>query len=97
MKLSEILTEARKGVFIFKVAVNDSSKVVANSKGEMGFATTLFQKKYANREDGDEIVKAANKETNVSELKRVIKRHSGIEMTIRLGSIDYSGIIEIDK
>lgn len=97
MKLSEILAEARIGAFIFKVAVNDASKVVANSKGEMGFAITLFQKKYINRENGDEIVKAGNKETNVSELKRVIKRHPKIEMTVRIGSISYSGVIEIDE
>jgi len=99
MKLSEILTETRNGALINKIAINDASKVVANSNGEMSFATTLFQKKYAYRNEGDEIISSLNgtKETNVTTLKNVIIRHSDLEMTIRIGKINYSGIIEIDE
>lgn len=99
MKLSEILNEARTGSFIFKVAVKDASKVIANSNGELGFASTIFQKKYANRYEGDEIVPALNgsKETNVTELKNVIVNHADLEMIIHIGKINYEGLIEIDE
>lgn len=98
MKLSKILTEARNGALVSKISVNDSSKVVANSKGELIFSSTLFQKKYLNPREGDEVVPSLNgaKETNISEIKRTIKQHEGLEMSIQIGGLYYSGIIEID-
>lgn len=97
MKLSEVLKEARTGAFIFNVSVKDARKVIANSTGELKFASTLFQKKYVSKFEGDEVVQAGSKETNITELKNVIKNHAGHEMNLRIGSINYSGIIEIDE
>lgn len=97
MKLSEILTEARTGAFIFRINVNNASKVIANSKGKITYNTDIFQKKYVNSIKGDEIIKAGNKQTNISELKRIISSHLGIEMTVRIGSLNYSGIIDINE
>ncbi len=81
MKLSEILTEAKNGGFLFKIAVKDASKIIANASGELSFASSIFQRKGV---------------VNLQELESVIKNHSEHEMIIRLGKIDYCGIIEID-
>lgn len=96
MKKSEILTEARSGAFITKVAVKDASKVYANASGELTYNPTMFQKKYVNRKAGDEIVHALNgaKQTNISHLERVIEQHEGLEMIIHIGNIFSQGIIE---
>jgi hypothetical protein len=96
MKLSEILTELRNGAIIFNISVKDSSKVIANSKGELNYATTLFQKKYVDKIDNDEIIKCGTKQTNISEVIRIIKQNENIEMNIRVGKISFTGIIEID-
>lgn len=96
MKLSEILTEARTDAILFKIAVKDASKVVANATGEMYFNTTLFQKSYIQRDSSDEIVEFA-KQTNITKLKNCIKNHCDLIMIIRIGKLSYEGIIEIDE
>lgn len=96
MKLSEIITELRSGAIIFNISVKDASKVISNSKGQLNYATTLFQKKYVDKIENDKIVKSGNKQTNISKVIRTIKQNEGIEMIIRIGKIDFTGIIEID-
>ena len=66
MTIQEILTEARTGNvmnLLCSLKVKDSSKMVANSSGEMTFATTMFCKKHVNRNIGDEIVQTGSQET----------------------------------
>ena len=96
MKLSEILTELRNGAIILDISVKDASKVIAKASGRLNYATTLFQKKHVDKMDNDEIVKCGNKQTNISEIIRIIKQNEGLEMIIRVGKINFTGIIEID-
>lgn len=99
MKLSEILNEARAGSFIFNVDVCDVSKVIANATGILYINSTVFQQKFVPKRDNDEVVPSLNrtKQTNISELKRTIIQYKGVEMHIRIGSLDFTGIIKIDK
>lgn len=100
MKLSKILNEARKGKWLMTLNALDSSKIIANSKGTMTIANTIFCKKHVLREPGDEIVKVLNgaKEQNITEIYRTIKRlsESEIEIRFREDKSAYWGKIEID-
>ena len=101
MKLSEILNQARKGGFIGSVKVLESKaykKKYPNVKGETTYNGTLFQKKHVSKQEGDEIVPSLNdtKETNVSELKRVLVYESGQTMEIMCSGMFYRGVVEID-
>ena len=101
MKLSEILTESRTGAFIGTVKVEDSKaykKRYPNAKGGTTYASTLFQKKYVNREKGDEIVPAMGgvKETNISALERALRYEENQTMHIMIGNKSFHGVIEFD-
>ena len=98
MKLSRILEEARKGALIMAVKVNDASQTIANAKGTLDFNSTLFQQKYVPEDKGDEIVSSCDgeKETNITYLSNILKQFANYGMTIKIGKINYSGLIEID-
>lgn len=101
MKLSEILNEARKGGLIASVKVLESEaykKKYPDVKGETIYATTMFQKKQTNKQEGDEVVPSLNgaKETNISEMKRVLTYRAGQTMEIIIGGKFFRGVIEID-
>lgn len=72
ISISEVISEIRKGNHVNRIVLKDSSRYIANSKGEMSWATTLVEKKYADRQKGDEIVKVDNKEVNITELTRIM-------------------------
>lgn len=99
MKLSRILEEARKGALIMSVEVNDASQIIGNATGKLSFNSTLFQQKYVHKFTGDEVVESLNgkKKTNITYLADTIRNHAKYEMTIRIGEINYSGLIEIDN
>ena len=101
MKLSEILNQARKGGLIASVKVLESEayrKKYPDVKGETSYAPTLFQKKHVNKQEGDEVVPSLNgtKETNISEMKRVLTYQAGQTMEIMVGGKFFRGVIEID-
>lgn len=99
MKLSKVLSEVRKGAIIFQITVVDSSKVYANSKGQLTINTTMFQKKHVMRNAGDEIVKSltGSKETNVTSLIEHLNQFENLDMIIRVGESAFSGKLQIDK
>lgn len=73
MKTSEIINEIRNSkVGVMSIILKDASRYAANTEGEMVWAGTLFTKKYADRQDGDEVITTGNKETNLSEVERVL-------------------------
>lgn len=55
------------------IVLDDSSRYVKNSKGPTTWAGTLFTKMHVNRHDGDEVIATGNKETNLSEVGRVLR------------------------
>ena len=99
MKLSEILSEARKGAFIKTIKVRDAGKVFANAEGKLDINTTIFQKKFVDANPGDEVVPSfyGKKQTNVSALAKTFRYYKGLEMTVHIGDLHYEGIIEIDE
>lgn len=67
------------------IVLMDASRYAANAEGPMTWAGTLFTKKYANRRDGDDVIATGNKETNLSEVERVLLSLVGKgEVEIRL-------------
>ena len=72
MKIQEVINEIRNsqsGVMsiIAKEALRYSTAEEETWNG------TLFTKKYVNRQPGDEVIQTGNKETNLSEVKRVLE------------------------
>lgn len=77
ISISEIANEVRNGHHVIKLALEDASKYAANATGEMTWAASLVEKKYAYRHPGDEVVKVGNKEANISELVRILNDMRG--------------------
>lgn len=97
MKTSEIINEIRNSkVGVMSIILKDASRYAANAEGEMVWAGTLFTKKYADRQDGDEVITTGNKETNLSEVKRVLTSLIGKgEVQVRLMNVNWlTGEIE---
>ena len=73
IKIADVIDTIRKNeVGVMSIVLEDASRYAANAKGELTCAGTLFTKKYANRQEGDEVIQTGNKETNLSEVKRVL-------------------------
>ncbi len=58
---------------------------------QLDLATTLFKKKYANKVVGDEILNFDNKELNITELEKILKRYVGNEINIYAGGVLFNG------
>lgn len=73
MKTSEIIKEIRNSkAGVMSIILKDASRYAANAKDEMVWAGTLFTKKYADRQEGDEVIATGNKETNLTAVERVL-------------------------
>ena len=73
IKIADVIETIRKNeVGVMSIVLEDASRYAANARGELTCAGTLFTKKYANRQEGDEVIQTGNKETNLSEVKRVL-------------------------
>ena len=73
IKIADVIETIRKNeVGVMSIVLEDASRYAANAKGELTCVGTLFTKKYANRQEGDEVIQTGNKETNLSEVKRVL-------------------------
>lgn len=86
MKTSEIINEIRNSqAGVMSIILKDASRYTANAKDEMVWAGTLFTKKYADRQEGDEVITTGNKETNLSAVERVLTSLIGKgEVQVRL-------------
>ena len=73
MKIQEVINEIRNNeVGVMSIILADASRYAKNSEGTMTWAGTLFTKKYANRQNGDEVIQTGNKETNLTEVERTL-------------------------
>lgn len=73
MKIQEVINEIRNNeVGVMSIVLTDASRYAKNAEGSMTWAGTLFTKKYANRQNGDEVIQTGNKETNISEVERTL-------------------------
>lgn len=73
MKIQEVINEIRNNeVGVMSIILTDASRYAKNSEGNMTWAGTLFTKKYANRQNGDEVIQTGNKETNLTEVERTL-------------------------
>lgn len=74
MKIQEVINEIRNSqAGVRAIILKDGSRYAINAKGEMTWIGTLFTKKYANRQKGDEVIATGNKETNITEVERTLK------------------------
>lgn len=73
MKIQEVINEIRNSqAGVMSIVLADASRYVKNSEGHMMWAGTLFTKKYAYRQKGDEVIATGNKETNLTEVERTL-------------------------
>ena len=73
MKIQEVINEIRNSkAGVMSIVLTDASRYAKNSEGPMTWAGTLFTKKYANRQNGDEVIQTGNKETNLTEVERTL-------------------------
>lgn len=92
IQISGIIDEVRNGARVRKIALKDASRYASNAKGEMQFATTLFEKKYVARQNGDEVMKIGTKEVNVSEIIRILTSLKGKgDVALWVGNNVYEG------
>lgn len=86
MKTKDVLNEIRTSrAGVMSIILKDASRYTANAKDEMVWAGTLFTKKYADRQEGDEVITTGNKETNLSAVERVLTSLIGKgEVQVRL-------------
>ena len=78
MKIEDVIETIRKNeVGVMSIVLEDASRYAANAKGELTCNGTLFTKKYAYREDGDEVIQTGNKETNLTAVERQLKQFIG--------------------
>ena len=74
MKIQDVINEIRNSeTGVRAIVLKDASRYAANAKGEMTWIGTLFTKKYANRQKGDEVITTGNKETNLTEVERTLR------------------------
>lgn len=63
IKIADVIETIRKNeVGVMSIVLEDAIRYAANAKGELTCAGTLFTKKYANRQEGDEVIQTGNKE-----------------------------------
>ena len=97
ISVSEIINEVRNGGHVRKLSLKDASRYAANSKGEMSWATTLVEKAYVNRQEGDEIIQLGNKQVNITELTRILNVMVGKgEVSIWIGNKAFGGELVAD-
>ena len=86
MKIEDVIETIRKNeVGVMAIILKDARRYAANAKGEMYCNGTLFTKKYANRQAGDEVIQTGNKETNLSAVERQLRTFIGKgEVQVRL-------------
>ena len=78
MKIEDVIETIRKNeVGVMSIVLEDASRYAANAKGELTCNGTLFTKKYANRQAGDEVIQTGNKETNLTAVERQLKQFIG--------------------
>ena len=62
MKIQEVINEIRNSqAGVLSIVLSDASRYAANAEGPMTYAGTLYTKKYANRQKGDEVISTGNK------------------------------------
>lgn len=86
MKIQEVINEIRNSqAGVLSIVLTDASRYAANSVGPMTYAGTLYTKKYANRQKGDEVIATGNKETNLTAVERTLTALVGKgEVQVRL-------------
>lgn len=97
MKIQDVIDEIRKSeAGIMSIVLEDAIRYVKNSDGPMTWAGTQFTKKYVNRRDGDEVITTGDKETNLSEVERVLRSLIGKgKVQVRLMNMNWiSGEVE---
>lgn len=78
IKIADVIETIRKNeVGVMSIVLEDASRYAANAKGKLTCAGTLFTKKYANRQEGDEVIQTGNKETNLSAVERQLRTFMG--------------------
>ena len=78
IKIADVIETIRKNeVGVMSIVLEDASRYAANAKGELTCVGTLFTKKYANRQEGDEVIQTGNKETNLSAVERQLRTFMG--------------------
>ena len=78
IKIADIIETIRKNeVGVMSIVLEDASRYAANAKGELTCTGTLFTKKYADRQPGDEVIQTGNKETNLSAVERQLRTFIG--------------------
>lgn len=78
IKIADVIETIRKNeVGVMSIVLEDASRYAANARGELTCAGTLFTKKYANRQEGDEVIQTGNKETNLSAVERQLRTFMG--------------------
>lgn len=78
IKIADVIDTIRKNeVGVMSIVLEDASRYAANAKGELTCTGTLFTKKYANRQEGDEVIQTGNKETNLSAVERQLRTFMG--------------------
>ena len=78
IKIADVIDTIRKNeVGVMSIVLEDASRYAANAKGELTYVGTLFTKKYANRQEGDEVIQTGNKETNLSAVERQLRTFMG--------------------
>ena len=95
--INEVINEIRNSqAGVLSIVLTDASRYASNAEGPMTWAGTLFTKKYANRQNGDEVIQTGNKETNLTEVSRVLKSLIGKgEVQVRLSNMNWmTGEIE---
>lgn len=72
IKIADVLNEIRtQQTGVISIVAKEAHRY--SSALEQTWNGTLFTKKYADRQPGDEIIQTGNKETNVSEVERVLR------------------------
>lgn len=78
MKIEDVIDTIRKNeVGVMSIVLEDASRYAANAKGELTCNGTLFTKKYADRQEGDEVIQTGNNETNLTAVERQLKQFIG--------------------
>lgn len=78
IKIADVIETIRKNeVGVMSIVLEDASRYAANAKGELTCTGTLFTKKYAERQPGDEVIQTGNKETNLSAVERQLRTFMG--------------------
>lgn len=78
IKIADVIETIRKNeVGVMSIVLEDASRYAANARGELTCTGTLFTKKYANRQEGDEVIQTGNKETNLSAVERQLRTFIG--------------------